>query len=81
MDGDYFQNPHLGIFKGSGDIEYSADNALVFYPFSSQREGENGEKKYLLELIASREHSPGVIGAYLSDYPFWGFVEQPPACE
>ncbi|BCL61258.1 hypothetical protein DGMP_19510 [Desulfomarina profundi] len=81
-DGDYFQNPHLGIFKGSGDIEYSADNALVFYPSSLKSKGEGGEnKKYLLELIASREHSPGVIAGYRTDYPFWGFVEQPPTCE
>ncbi|WP_457577121.1 DnaB-like helicase C-terminal domain-containing protein [Desulfomarina sp.] len=78
-DGDYFQDPHLGIFKGSGDIEYSADNAMVFYPSSLKNGGT--EKKYLLELIASREHSPGVIAAYRTDYPFWGFVEQPLACE
>jgi len=68
QEGGYFQDPHLGIFKGSGDIEYSADNALVLYP--------SVEKQFLLELIASREHSPGIIAGYQLDYPYWGFIEK-----
>jgi replicative DNA helicase len=28
----YTDTPHMGVFKGSGDIEYSADNALFFSP-------------------------------------------------
>ena len=37
--GTYLEEPHLGVFKGSGDIEYSADNAMVLYPASRERGG------------------------------------------
>jgi hypothetical protein len=29
-----------------------------------------------LWLVASREQSPGLIGSYRLDFPFWGFVEE-----
>lgn len=76
--GTYREEPHLGIFKGSGDIEYSADNAMVLYPDSGV-EADNNDRHRLntLWLVASREHSPGPIATYTLDYPYWGFVENP----
>ncbi len=72
----YKETPHLGVFKGSGDIEYSADNAMVLYPdwdpLSSVAEQKRKNK---LWLVASREHSPGLVAEYEVDYPYWGFVE------
>jgi replicative DNA helicase len=76
--GGYRAEPHLGVFKGSGDIEYSADNAMVLYPaepHSSRRQGEHPGN--ILWLVASREHSPGRVAGYRLDYPFWGFTEYP----
>ena len=73
-EGSYRETPHLGIFKGSGDIEYSADNAMVLFPDWEQMEGKT-ERSNLLWLVASREHSPGLVGRYTLDYPYWGFVE------
>ena len=77
--GSYLGEPHLGVFKGSGDIEYSADNAMVLHPSSSERVGETGSvaKGNTLCLVASREHSPGRIADYHLDFPYWGFTEQP----
>ncbi len=73
----YKETPHLGVFKGSGDIEYSADNALVLYPdwdpLSSVIEQKRKNK---LWLVASREHSPGLVAEYEVDYPYWGFTER-----
>ncbi|AGF76636.1 replicative DNA helicase [Desulfocapsa sulfexigens DSM 10523] len=73
----YKETPHLGVFKGSGDIEYSADNAMVLYPdwdpLSSVTEQRRRNK---LWLVASREHSPGLIAEYEVDYPYWGFIER-----
>jgi replicative DNA helicase len=73
-DGSYKETPHLGVFKGSGDIEYSADNAMVLFPDWEQM-GGNMERSNLLWLVASREHSPGLISRYALDYPYWGFTE------
>jgi replicative DNA helicase len=70
--GSYRDLPHLGVFKGSGDIEYSADNAMVLYPLPGTTAGNS------LWLVASREYSPGRIAEYRLDYPFWGFVEHQP---
>jgi replicative DNA helicase len=74
--GRYSDKPDLGSFKESGDIEYSADNAMILSPnwdpldpFSNER------RKGTLWLVASRENSPGKIAEYLLDYPFWGFKE------
>ncbi len=75
VEGSYKETPHLGIFKGSGDIEYSADNAMVLFPDWEQME-RNTERSNLLWLVASREHSPGLIGRYALDYPYWGFIEK-----
>ena len=76
--GSYDAEPHLGIFKGSGDIEYSADNALVLSPSSAGREAEPGfPKSKRLWLVASREHSPGPVADYHVEYPFWGLKEEP----
>lgn len=74
--GSYRDTPHMGIFKGSGDIEYSADNALVLFPdWDQQSSADNMERSNNLWLVASREHSPGLVGSYRIDYPFWGFQE------
>jgi replicative DNA helicase len=76
-DGQYDSQPQLGAFKGSGDIEYSADNAMVLMPqwdpFGNSLEKERYND---LWLVASREHSPGKIASYLLDYPYWGFTEK-----
>ena len=74
--GDSYEHvPHLGVFKGSGDIEYSADNAMVLFPGESPFGDQVAGRKNCLWLVASREHSPGRIAEYQLDYPFWGFVE------
>ncbi len=77
--GSYLEEPHLGVFKGSGDIEYSADNAMVLHPTAPERGGAAGSagKGNTLCLVASREHSPGRIANYCQDFPYWGFTEQP----
>ena len=73
----YKETPHLGVFKGSGDIEYSADNAMVLYPDWDPLSWLDGQKrKNKLWLVASREHSPGLVAEYEVDYPYWGFVEK-----
>jgi replicative DNA helicase len=82
-NGSYGESPHLGVFKGSGDIEYSADNAMVLYPSTraNVEADENSPKAYTLGLVASREHSPGPIANYHQDFPYWGFTEHPVAKE
>jgi hypothetical protein len=76
-DGQYDQQPQLGAFKGSGDIEYSADNAMVLLPQWDPFKREPAElRRNDLWLVASREHSPGLVASYQLDYPYWGFVEQ-----
>lgn len=72
--GSYDGVPHMGVFKGSGDIEYSADNAMVLIPSD-----DGGERHNTLWLVASREHAPGRVAQYKLDYPFWGFKEEPAA--
>ncbi|MBW2658103.1 MAG: AAA family ATPase [Deltaproteobacteria bacterium] len=75
--GSYDEEPHLGIFKGSGDIEYSADNALVLVPSPGSEINEATQvRSNRLWLVASREHSPGSVADYPVDYPFWGVKEQ-----
>ncbi len=74
--GSYIETPHMGVFKGSGDIEYSADNALVIFPEDDQASKLNShERNANLWLVASREHSPGLVATYKLEYPFWGFKE------
>jgi replicative DNA helicase len=74
--GAYDETPHMGIFKGSGDIEYSADNALVLYPETdAQKITSATDRSANLWLVASREHSPGLVAAYQLEYPYWSFKE------
>ncbi len=79
LAGSYLEEPHLGMFKGSGDIEYSADNAMVLYPVSPEGDGGGGAAGQInrLFLVASREHSPGQVADYYQDFPYWGFTEHP----
>ncbi|MDW7773458.1 MAG: DnaB-like helicase C-terminal domain-containing protein [Desulfobulbaceae bacterium] len=73
----YDDRPHLGSFKGSGDIEYSADNAMVLLPdWDPFDSGPLEQRTNNLWLVASREHSPGKVAEYRLDYPFWGFEEK-----
>jgi replicative DNA helicase len=76
-DDRYDLQPHLGSFKGTGDIEYSADNALVLLPsWDPFDSGPLSQRVNSLWLVASREHSPGKVADYRLDYPFWGFEEK-----
>jgi hypothetical protein len=76
-DGQYDKQPQLGAFKGSGDIEYSADNAMVLLPqWDPFSNAPPEQRENALWLVASREHTPGLIGSYQLDYPFWGFKEK-----
>lgn len=76
-DKPYGDEPHLGIFKGSGDIEYSADNAIVLYEHAGDSVSATGPERLMrLWIVASREHSPGLVADYILDYPYWGFIEQ-----
>ena len=75
--GSYREEPHMGVFKGSGDIEYSADNAMVLYPdMDSQIRDGRDDRSNTLWLVASRENSPGKVASYSLDFPFWGFIEK-----
>jgi len=75
-EGRYDEKPDLGSFKESGDIEYSADNAMILAPSWNPLDPlASGERKSVLWLVASRESSPGKIAEYVLDYPYWGFKE------
>ncbi len=73
--GRYDGVPHMGLFKGSGDIEYTADNAMVFLPDWDPVDSRTDNRVNSLWLVASRENSPGLVARYHLDYPFWGFSE------
>jgi replicative DNA helicase len=74
--GRYDGVPHMGLFKDSSDIEYTADNAMVFLPEWDPIEVRAGtERVNSLWLVASRENSPGLIAKYRLDFPYWGFTE------
>lgn len=73
--GRYDGVPHMGLFKGSGDIEYTADNALVFLPDWDPVIDTTDQRVNSLWLVASRENAPGLVARYQLDYPFWGFRE------
>ncbi len=76
-DDKYDLQPHLGSFKGTGDIEYSADNALVLLPdWDIFDPGPLEQRMNSVWLVASREHTPGKVADYRLDYPFWGFEEK-----
>ena len=75
--GSYSEKPDLGSFKESGDIEYSADNAMILTPnWDPLAPISSEEKRSILWLVASRENSPGKIAEYVLEYPFWGFREE-----
>jgi len=74
--GRYDEKPDLGSFKESGDIEYSADNAMILSPSWDPLEPfSSGERKSTRWLVASRENNPGRIADYVLEYPYWGFKE------
>jgi KaiC/GvpD/RAD55 family RecA-like ATPase len=74
--GHYGEKPDLGSFKESGDIEYSADNAMILSPDWDPLDPISSEdRKSTLWLVASRENSPGKVAEYILEYPFWGFRE------
>lgn len=90
LEGGYDAKPDLASFKETGDIEYTADNALVMTTSvsvydqageaaevaeDSGRDQAAAEREVVLWLVASREMSPGRIATYSVDYPFWGFRE------
>ena len=76
-DGQFDRQPHLGSFKGSGDIGYSADNAMVLMPQWDPFENTvPTSRTNELWLVASREQSPGRVAGYRLDYPYWGFIEK-----
>jgi replicative DNA helicase len=76
-NGQYDKQPEIGSFKGSGDIEYSADNALIFLPQWGPYGKDSSERQCNdLWLVASREQSPGLVASYQLDYPYWGFIEK-----
>jgi KaiC/GvpD/RAD55 family RecA-like ATPase len=74
--GGYTEKPDLGSFKESGDIEYSADNAMILWPNWDPLDPiTTKERETTLWLVASRESSPGEIASYHLEYPYWGFRE------
>ncbi len=74
--GRYDGVPHMGLFKDSSDIEYTADNAMVFLPEWEPVDVKAGSERInSLWLVASRENSPGLIAKYRLDFPYWGFTE------
>jgi len=74
--GRYDGVPHMGLFKDSSDIEYTADNAMVFLPEWEPIDVKAGtERINSLWLVASREKSPGLVAQYRLDFPYWGFSE------
>ncbi len=76
QDGQFDRQPQLGSFKGSGDIGYSADNAMVLLPqWDPFDDAPPADRINDLWLVASREQSPGKVAAYQLDFPFWGFRE------
>jgi replicative DNA helicase len=74
--GHYDRTPDMASFKESGDIEYSADNALILMPDWDPLDPiSEKERKTTLFLVASRENSPGKVADYILEYPLWGFRE------
>jgi replicative DNA helicase len=74
--GGYGEKPDISSFKESGDIEYSADNAMILAPNWDPLDPVSTEKRVSrLWLVASRESSPGKVADYQIDYPYWSFKE------
>ena len=89
LEGGYDAKPDLASFKESGDIEYTADNALIMTTegsvYDSDDEGnavasggarDTGRVVHLW-LVASREMSPGKVADYQVEFPYWSFREVP----
>jgi replicative DNA helicase len=75
--GHYDETPDMGSFKESGDIEYTADNAMILLPQWDPMSADAMENRAsVLWLVASRENKPGKVAEYALDYPFWGFREK-----
>jgi replicative DNA helicase len=74
--GNYGEKPDLGSFKASGDIAYSADNAMILMPaWDPLDPAPDAARKNNLWLVASRENNPGRVAAYTIDFPYWRFLE------
>lgn len=74
--GGYGEKPDMGSFKESGDIEYSADNAMILSPNWDPLDPDSTKnRKNILWMVASRENSPGQVAEYQLEYPFWRFKE------
>jgi replicative DNA helicase len=74
--GGYGEKPDISSFKESGDIEYSADNAMILTPNWDPLDPVSTEKRMSqLWLVASRESNPGKVAEYQIDYPYWCFKE------
>jgi replicative DNA helicase len=74
--GGYGERPDISSFKESGDIEYSADNALILAPnWDPLAPIADGQRASCLWMVASRESSPGMVAEYELDFPFWRFRE------
>jgi replicative DNA helicase len=74
--GGYGEKPDLSSFKESGDIEYSADNALILMPNWDPMSPTVAEHRQTnLWVVASREANPGLVAEYELAYPFWHFNE------
>ncbi len=72
----YKGKPNMGLFKASGDIEYSADSAMIFVPDWDPVDPVSIEDRTsTLWMVASRENTPGKIATYSLQYPFWEFKE------
>jgi len=81
VEGGYDREPDLASFKETGDIEYTADNALVMTTRGSayrNTETTTTDRVVDLWLVATREMSPGKIASYRVDYPYWSFQEEDP---
>ena len=74
--GGYDEKPDLASFKESGDIEYSADNAMVLVPNWDPLDPISTEqRRNNLWVVASRENTPGLVAEYRLEYPYWRFQE------
>ncbi len=75
--GGYGESPDMSSFKASGDIEYSADNAMVLMPgWDPLKSIDEQQRVNTLWVVASRESNPGKVADYRLDYPYWRFIEQ-----
>jgi replicative DNA helicase len=75
--GGYGEKPDLSSFKESGDIEYSADNAMILMPnWDPMDPAAVNDRTNLLWIVASRESNPGMVAEYALDYPYWRFKER-----